>query len=367
MVYTKTCRMILVLMALSLAGPSRCLAEDNEPLLPIAIDNKVGFINTRGQLVVPPKLDGAMPLVSNRLAVAQVEGRYGFINRKGELVIPAKYDRAKRFACGMAPVKVGEQWHYIDENGDTVLTGPYQAAFRFLPEGVTSVKIDDKYTLIDTKGQRLTGKTFPLLIPMGAEGLIAARLPGNKWGYLSLKGEIVIATDYVYGRAFSNGLAAVATKDQTYGYIDRDGNTIIEPRFPAAREFASNGLAAVVTQRRQGPYNYYGFINKEGEWVIPPRFFHAYDFVCGLAPVQDPETKAFGYIDETGEVVIAYRFARAMNFSKETGLAMVYIDEANTNWIDQKGRLLWKGEQAEAEADGAPANADADGDASVAQ
>ena len=45
-------------------------------------------------------------------------GKSGYIDKEGDLVIEAKFDDAKDFYEGLAPVRVGDKWGYIDKTGN---------------------------------------------------------------------------------------------------------------------------------------------------------------------------------------------------------------------------------------------------------
>ncbi len=47
----------------------------------------------------------------------RITGKFGYINLKGELIIPAIYDEASDFRGGRAQVRVGTQTKMIDGQG----------------------------------------------------------------------------------------------------------------------------------------------------------------------------------------------------------------------------------------------------------
>lgn len=61
--------------------------------------------------------------------LAKVEGREnlktGFINKKGDVVIPMKFDDAKEFNFGYAPVRINDRWGIINDKGQIVVKAEY--------------------------------------------------------------------------------------------------------------------------------------------------------------------------------------------------------------------------------------------------
>jgi|UniRef100_A0A7V6CMF5 hypothetical protein len=43
--------------------------------------------------------------------------KWGYIDKKGELIIPPIFDSAGSFSSGKARVKIGDQYYYIDKKG----------------------------------------------------------------------------------------------------------------------------------------------------------------------------------------------------------------------------------------------------------
>ncbi len=83
-----------------------------------------GLIDTKGYYVTKKGYIDAIPLHSDEnsqlIAVKNENGKWGFINYKGEEVIPFEFDNAFNFFGDYADVKIGENNYTIDKTGRTI-------------------------------------------------------------------------------------------------------------------------------------------------------------------------------------------------------------------------------------------------------
>lgn len=77
---------------------------------------------------------------------------YGYADEELELVIPYDFDEAYDFENGMALVKLGGKWGYIDTNGNWVIYREFDEKFRFSAEGVAKVLQNGKWGLLTKEG-----------------------------------------------------------------------------------------------------------------------------------------------------------------------------------------------------------------------
>lgn len=82
-------------------------------------------------------------------------GKWGFINTKGEIVIPIEYDSVGSFHEGLARVRIGEKWGFIDNNGLIVVSPQYKYVTIF-SDGTATCYLEHEsygnYEIIDKKG-----------------------------------------------------------------------------------------------------------------------------------------------------------------------------------------------------------------------
>ena len=101
-----------------------------------------------------------------------------------------------------------------------------------------------------------------------------------------------------------------------YGYVDIEGNIVIEPKFYHASVFGSNGYASVMVDRER--YN----MNKKGE--LSPKTFD-YTYGNEIGPKLFHDIKKYGYVDNQDNLVIEAKFDYANSFFGAE-LASVKID-----------------------------------------
>ena len=245
-------------------------------------------------------------------------------------MIAPQFDEAWRFSEGLAAVRKGTQWGFIDRTGAFVIPLQFTTRPDDFSDGLAAIHTDNGlHGFIDKTGAVVI-QPQPHDVTAFSEGLAAISVNGQS-GFIDKTGKIVIRPQFEQVRAFSDGLAAVKvrsslTASALWGYIDRTGALVMEPRFYDAEPF-SEGLAAVRGLDREG--RNWGYINRTGEVTIQPQFFAQADyqgqvatpFSGGIAMVRRGEQA--GFIDRTGKFAIATQFVDADRVSD--GMARVNV------------------------------------------
>ncbi|UCG28005.1 MAG: WG repeat-containing protein [Bacteroidales bacterium] len=170
--------------------------------------------------------DGMAPVVKSKL--------WGFVNTEGEVIIPPQYSKMRKFTEGLAPVRQNKTWGYIDKTGNWVIEPRFQDAKNF-SDGIGLVKKAGQWCYINTNGELLgEGELYIIHHPFH-EGLARTELRGN-WGFIDINGNWIIQPEFERARDFSNGYAAVRQNGR-WGFTDRNGNMVIPPHFDNAKDF----------------------------------------------------------------------------------------------------------------------------------
>lgn len=285
------------------------------------------FINTSGDKVLElPELN----LIGNfheGLALVNYSRYFlGFIDRSGELVIETPFVEARNFSENLAVVKIQEKgfygqsktsWGAIDKKGRIIFEDDFDKLYDF-SEGIALAEKNDEIFFINKTGEKI---------------------------FVFNKGEYEF--DYNGTKKFSEGLMAIFDrKIGKFGFMNREGEFVIEPKFENAANF-SDGLARVSIKKNYREY--LGFINTEGEYVIEPMFDIDCDFLRSSndfseelaslidAPLQMDKDPSFLFIDKKGSVVWRTDFFRAETFHE--GLCVVCSQNGFYGYIDKSGHL----------------------------
>lgn len=119
-----------------------------------------------------------------------------------------------------------------------------------------------------------------------------------------------------------------------YGFIDRNGNVVVEPTFLRAWDFSKFGLAKVLLE--DNPLQTW-FVDSAGAASFNVSYEMHGDFEnYGLASVFNGEK--YGFIDTSGDLVIPFEYDSVQSYSSD-GLCVVRKD-GKSGVIDAKGETV---------------------------
>ncbi|MDR2259999.1 MAG: WG repeat-containing protein [Azoarcus sp.] len=128
-------------------------------LFPVGLDGVYGYVDQKGEWVIPPRFDAANPFMDDGTVWVRFEWRYGRIDRKG----------------GWALQPVFEDMGILAENG--------LARAR---DG------KGKYGSINVKGEWIVPPKFKGVGDFADNGLAKAAVNNWKWGFINAEGEWVV-------------------------------------------------------------------------------------------------------------------------------------------------------------------------------
>jgi len=123
-----------------------------------------------------------------------VEGKYGFINKKGQPVVPCIYDSVSNYCENLAAVKIYNKWGFVDSKGKLFIKPIYGSSGNF-SEGLCFVKRDSFYGFINAKGTMVIANSF-IDVRNFEHGIAAVCNKTGRWGYIDKKGMWVMKPQF---------------------------------------------------------------------------------------------------------------------------------------------------------------------------
>ena len=216
-----------------------------------------GFINTKGEIVIQNLNFNFVSSFSEDLAIFSIDNKYGFIDKKGAIVINPQFNSARVFKNGLASVRIEQgnnvfKWGYIDKKGKFIIEAQFDDASYFSENGFAKVGVKNDETILYGFINR-TGKYE--INPQYTESI-------------SFIGDIALArtskTNYDFGIINQKGLF-IANPQFRRGLIDNMINFkygyFLEGSFSAGvSDFIDfNAIKKIVTQNCKKPDTFFGF------------------------------------------------------------------------------------------------------------
>jgi hypothetical protein len=293
----------------------------------------------------PAVVQGAVTSVSN--TVTQVTAKFASIDNAVKVIA----DELMPFSEGLAAVKKGEKWGFIDTTGKLIIpiTLPFkdmQHPGPYFSNGLCMLQYeyqgyDQAVKYIDKSGKDIINNTNYYKGSSFSEGIALVLTQAGKFVFIDIKGAVVPAqpkvpvfSDVNGFNPFSEGLSHYFDqKAGKYGYINKKGGIAIDPVFENAEPF-SEGLALVKKTTETGE-DKWGFIDKTGKVVIDCIYSKKpSSFSDGFCVVENKDWVK-GYINKEGSIVLPPKYKYASDFFN--GYAFVTEDGLNYYYVMDKG------------------------------
>ena len=246
-------------------------------------------------------------------------------------------------------------YYYIDPNGNILNSIPYKQVdkYSFSKEGIAFVsEVDcegtDRAAFIDRNGNIIGDKrfskegaifidtfSFPIIV-REAENVVIYDENLNKIG--QLKGDYDANEVFYNNSSFGGELGAVSVLidgNRLWGYINTSGDWVIEPKYAWAGTFTEDGVACV----EDPDTGLRGYIDTEGNLIIDYQFYDGRPFCDGYALVQKEKDGKIAYINTKGEFITDFVYDSLSSEGFADGLASVEINEDKQVYINGQGEV----------------------------
>lgn len=253
-----------------------------EDLIPFKQNNRKGFLNKKGKVVIAAKyfnvgqFNGGIVEVYDSL-------NWGIINKKGEIIVPIIFDQIGNNSKNLVSIRNRERAGFLDKLGNVVVPMIFDNTFGYSDYG-SAIKYGENYDIYKENG------------------IIKVKLRPKKE-------ENPVPENY--------SQKLITEQD---GYF-----------LPPYYQYYS-GMPELAIVVKNGKV---GFINREKKIIIPFKYKNAYPFSYGLAAVFDG--KKWGFIDINNNVVIPLIYDKVLDFFE--GATLVFMGKESFG-IDKKGKRI---------------------------
>jgi hypothetical protein len=199
---------------------------------------------------------------SEDLAMFQTsDNKFGFVDKSGKVVVNPQFEYARPFNEGYAAVCQNSKWGFIDKTGKIIINPQFEGVMDF-HSGKAAFHNGKQCGFVDNKGSYVINPQFDYVMSI-SEGM-AAVYSGKQFGFISDDGKMMINPQFEESSSFKNGMALIKQSDK-FGFIDKEGKIIINPQFDEATMFL--GDVAYVKSADK-----WGIIDKTGKYLVNPQF-----------------------------------------------------------------------------------------------
>lgn len=250
--------------------------------LRIERNGKYGFVSKTGK-EIPCQYQDARELFSEGLVAVVQNNKVGFIDKNGDVVIPFQFEYTKYhfhyyhyffgvFSEGYACMMKNNKFGYIDKHGKTVIPYEYDEGDEF-HHGVALVSNSlDKCGLIDMNNSIVLPFEFEGGFYSGhrcetgdvLSGDVFIMYKNGKYGVYSPKGDCIVPCKYDQIEGFHDDVA-VAVKDGRCGLIDVNGRE----RIPCQYDFFMSTSVVFGEYVEVAQNGKHGIVDMNNQVVVP--------------------------------------------------------------------------------------------------
>jgi hypothetical protein len=287
-------------------GKYGVLDKDFNKVLECQYDDYINFINNNQFFVV---LNGENLVLNNQNKVIKKfnysfsfgsehllsNGKYNYIVRKDksygakcgimdenfEIILPIEYDWID-FSNDVWVIRKGRSEYILDEKYNLIDASKNKRIGKFEKEGIACVQREDlKYSFIKKNGQFSSKNIFDF-VQLGSRSLL----------------------DYLFeniNSRYRSGLCGVCLNSK-WGYLDLNGNILIDCKFDEITEFDSRKNAIVKFNGK------WGVIDNKGKSIIPFEFDSIVDYSLQHNLIISIMEDKFGLIDFNNKIIIDHEY-----------------------------------------------------------
>lgn len=233
-------------------------------------NRKKGLLNNKGEVILKPDDIQDIEPFSEGYAQVKINNRCGFIDTLGNIVISPQYLRAGHFSDGLVRVNTLEGWGYRNVNS-LIIRHQFIKCTDF--KGGRAVV--EKNSLINKKGEK-TKLPVPVkdIVHQFDDGSVIVKDWDFNYHIIDKRGIKSDKNAYREIIPYKSSLNIVR-KDKNYSIVDNFGNAVVEPVIASIRPF-SEGKSPFLFKKQFGLYDCNGNCLAEPVYYQSKKFLNGY-------------------------------------------------------------------------------------------
>jgi WG containing repeat len=142
---------------------TRSIIDFSKGLIPVSINEQLGYLNLQGELVISPLSLSAQAFSEGPVPIL-VGRKYGYIDKTGKMVTSLRFDEAIQFSEGLARVRIDMNYGFIDKKGVLKISPQFNSVSHFR-EGVALAWVYGYQGYIDRNGKFIRRWPYSPLVP----------------------------------------------------------------------------------------------------------------------------------------------------------------------------------------------------------
>ncbi len=232
-------------------------------------DGVTYFMDEKGKKNENFRFSSATDFVDGFARVQMVD-QYGVINKEGKNILDPIYKRIK-ISDGIAMTQTNEKTQYFDLNKNSWIKGEFDSGSTF-EDGHATVSLGEQFGLLNPVGEFTPISDTPLRYIK--HGRWAKQINGN-YQIVDDKGQLILIDTFSNVLTYKCGVLGIE-KDQRWGYIDLEGNTLVPPSLSLIFE-CNEGYIRYITNSG------FGYMDAKTNLTIAPKYLDIKDFKEGKA------------------------------------------------------------------------------------
>lgn len=253
--------------------------------------SKFGLINYNKKQVLECKYSEIKNITGSNMYVVKEGQDLELVSAEGNVLLKNRFSEAVSIDNSNIIIKSSGKYGVISSTGETIIGTEYQD-LRYTFDGNYIAKKNDKYGIINVNGDKKLDFNYKYITYLSEEGFIEADKEGSetdlidsnfevkvtgilseinsKLGYIKVRvnGEYKYYNYKLEEKDVKSVLSAntlfLTKQDGKYGYVDKNGNLVVECIYDDATEQNTYGFAAINKNGR------WGTIDSSGKVIIQP-------------------------------------------------------------------------------------------------